>query len=104
MDEFPRATQALRISPRHFVLLTGLPRNTCRNSSSVSEASHSIDGAKSEPPSTPDWFLIFFLCPFASLPVDSAPRGRNCARLVTGALRFHGQTSWQISQPKTIRP
>jgi hypothetical protein len=23
---------------------------------------------------------------------------------VTGALRFHGQTSWQISQPNTCRP
>src|SRR6266852_3294935 len=44
--ELPSATQVLRTSPRHFARLTGLPRKTCRYSSSVSEASHSRSGKK----------------------------------------------------------
>jgi hypothetical protein len=34
--EFPKAMQALRTKPRHFVRLTGLPRNSSRKSASVS--------------------------------------------------------------------
>ena len=43
--------------------------------------------------------------PFASAGLTSSARGviiRNPTRL--GARRFHGQTSWQISQPNTCRP
>src|SRR5215469_4928605 len=31
-------------------------------------------------------------------------RGRNSAIDVRADLRFHGQTSWQMSQPKTVEP
>src|ERR1700758_3480519 len=48
MREFPSATQALRTSPRHFVRLIGLPRNTRRKSSSVKDASHSSVGIYSD--------------------------------------------------------
>src|SRR6476661_7805144 len=42
--ELPRAMQAFRTRPRHFVRLTGLPRKMERNCSSLIAASHSSRG------------------------------------------------------------
>src|ERR1039458_7731762 len=56
----------------------GVPRNRARNSGSLSEASFSRGGANS--------------------------RGSKAGSAVMGARRFQGQTSWQMSQPKTCGP
>src|SRR5712692_4497177 len=104
--EFPRATQALRTKPRHLARFTALPRKTSRYSSSPSDASHSSAGAKSDTGSAVaataegPVSLFEFLVSF----VLAIGRGKNAARVVSGAWRFHGQTSWQMSQPNTIRP
>lgn len=83
----PRAMQALRTKPRHFVRLTGLPRNAVRNSSMVRPAIHSSSGASKD--------FVF------SSPMR---RGWNGEKEDEGALRFQGQTSWQISHPNTCQP
>jgi hypothetical protein len=67
-----------RRKPLYLVRFTGLPRNMDRNSSALKEANFSSGGANS--------------------------RGANAVSEVSGALRFHGQTSWQISQPNTCLP
>ena len=93
--EFPSAIQALRIRPRHLVRLTALPRNTSRKSASVSPRSHSSLGRWSDSScggrDVPVWFSS----------AGGKTLGWNCGIIAIGARRFHGQTSWQMSQPKT---
>jgi hypothetical protein len=74
----PMAIATLRRKPLYRARGIGLARNISRNSSSESAASFSSGGAK----------------------CAAAKAGSS----VTGARRFHGHTSWQISQPKTWRP
>src|SRR5260370_22390151 len=83
--------QALRTRPCHLVLLIGLPRNNSRNCSRVRLASLNKSGRNR-------------VCSYAeSLTVANA-RDWTSASSVLGDFRFHGQTSWQISQPQTCRP
>ena len=76
----PRTMAALRARPRRFVRIRAVPRNRWRNSSS-------------------DMLRIST----ESRPARSG-RGCNAGSRAAGALRFHGQTSWQMSQPKSQSP
>src|SRR5205085_10026802 len=92
--EFPAAIQALRTSPRHFVRFSGLPRDSLRKSSSLNDKSDSNRGRNNE--------SFRASAGAAVLPAsrDGRVLGRNCVSAETGARRFHGQTCWQMSQPK----
>src|ERR1700686_1238093 len=76
----PMAMAALRRRPERLVRRMGEPRKTSRNSSADIWASQARAG------------------------FTNPGRGSNSVAVDAGALRFHGQTSWQISQPKTWRP
>jgi hypothetical protein len=76
----PMAMATLRRNPEKRDRLTGEPKNHRPKSASSSEASHSRAGF------TSSW------------------RGTSSASPVTDAFLFHGQTSWQMSHPKTLRP
>src|SRR6266536_519451 len=71
----PIAMSAFLRRPECLVRLTGERRNFSRNSASEISASQ------------------------ASAVLTSPSRGWNSGLSVVGALRFHGQTSWQMSQP-----
>ena len=75
---FPMATATLRRNPAYRDRVTGELRKSSRNSPSLKAASRARSGAK--------W------------------RGAKAASPVDGARRFHGQTSWQMSHPKTCGP
>ena len=95
--ELPSATHALRTRPRHLARFTALLRNISLNSCCESEASHSSSGENRE----------YDPAVLGHFPVLLLPRehcGWNATSCVTGALRFQGQTSWQISQPMAAAP
>ena len=77
---FPIAITAFLRRPESLARRIGDPRNTVRNSSCCISASQSRAG------------------------LTSPSRASNSGAEVAGALRFHGQTSWQMSHPKTWRP
>ena len=74
------AMAALRNSPLSLARFTGDPRKVRRNSSMFIPEIHSREG------------------------LTSSVRGAKAGSGETGARRFHGQTSWQISQPNRCRP
>src|ERR1035437_7772576 len=74
------AMATLRRRPERLVRRMGDPRKIARNSSADISASQARAG------------------------FTKPGRGSNSGAVDAGALRFHGQTSWQMSQPKTWRP
>src|SRR5882724_12732316 len=94
-SEFPSALQALRTKPRHFVRLMPLSLNISRNSASLIPANHSSLGRKKLSSPLDEELSVF------SSSREGKLFGWNSSRVVIGARRFQGQTSWQISQPKT---
>src|SRR5271157_4405627 len=107
----PNAMQALRTNPFHLVRFMALPRKASRNSSSLIPASHSRRGSKSDSPANRSPRRPCSPGAAASASIRTCaevaphpPRGWNSAKVVTGALRLNGQTSWQISQPYTCLP